>query len=224
MSTADEQERPRGGRMSALAIVAFVLSFIVGPIGSLLGIIAVVIVATSKGRLRGLGFGISAICVGISVWGILAAVAIPSFLNYIKRAKSTEATVNVDRIYQGAVSYFAAERTGPNGEVVARALPQSTDWTPAAPCCQQGGEEGKCGAAANAGAWETPAWKALDFSMADDFYYQYRVLVQGGELVVQARGDLDCDGITSLFERRGSVTASGEIAGSPEITKTDPLE
>ncbi|MBN2530190.1 MAG: type II secretion system protein [Deltaproteobacteria bacterium] len=57
----------------------------------------------------------------IGVLGILAAVAIPAFINYMKRAKTTEATVNVTRCYEGAVAYFESQKT----------LPQSADWTPA---------------------------------------------------------------------------------------------
>lgn len=221
---AAAQAAPRpAGRMSILAIVAFALSFVLGPLGSVLGIVAVIVVATSKGRLRGLGFAISGICVGFFFWGILAAIAIPSFINYVRKAKSAEATLNVDRLYESAAAYYAAERTGPDGEVAHR-LPQGTDWTPATPCCGQGGGEGRCGAAANAGAWATPAWQALGFSMSDDFRYQYRLAVDGGGIRAQAQGDLDCDGRYSLFERAGSANGAGAIQGSPGILETDPLE
>jgi Tfp pilus assembly protein PilE len=210
----DPAQHAARGRMSALAIVAFALSFLLGPIGSLLGVVAVVVVATSKGRLRGIGFGIAAICVGVFFWGILAALAIPSFLSYVKKAKSTEARMNVERIFDGAVAYYGA-----NGR-----LPPGADWTPAASCCDQNAETRKCDAAANAGVWATPAWTALGFAVADGFYYQYRLTVEGGSFSAEARGDLDCDGKASLFALTGAIAADGSIQRSAEVSESDPLE
>jgi len=208
-----EGAKRQTARMSALAVTAFVLSFILGPIGSLVGIAAVIIVATSKGRLRGLGFGISAICVGVFFWGMLAAIAIPSFLNYMKRAKSTEARVDVERIAQGAAAYYE----------MGRALPASTDWTPATPCCQRQGE-GKCRATEVANEWTTPAWQALGFAMSDDFRYQYRFVSDGATFSAEARGDLDCDGTTSLFSRTGAIAPDGTLQISVTTSENEPLE
>jgi hypothetical protein len=211
-------------RISVLAVLAFVLSFILGPIGSVLGIVAIIVIATSKGRLRGIGFGIGAICVGFLFWGILAAIAIPSFLNYMNKAKSSEATFSVDRMFQGAATYWDAEHVGPNGELVTHRLPPSTDWTPATSCCEQAGGKGKCSAAANESAWSTPTWKALDFAMLDNFYYQYRFVVEGDVAYFQAQGDLDCDGTFSLFERTAEISPDGTLRASPEITKNEAMD
>jgi hypothetical protein len=216
---------PRVARkISVLAILAFVLSFILGPLGSVLGVVAIIVVATSKGKLRGIGFGIGAICVGFLFWGILAAIAIPAFLNYMKMAKSSEATLNIDRMYEGAVTYWDAEHIGPSGEPVTHRLPPSTEWTPATSCCEQGGGEGKCDGAANAAAWSSPTWRALGFAMADNFYYQYRFTVEGDVVYFQARGDLDCDGTFSLFERSAEISPDGTLRAGAGITKNDPTE
>jgi hypothetical protein len=219
------ERAPRvAGKLSVLAILAFVLSFILGPLGSVLGIVAIIVVATSKGKLRGIGFGIGAICVGFLFWGILAAVAIPAFLNYMKMAKTTEATLNVDRMYEGAVSYWDAEHIGPSGEMVTHRLPPSTEWTPATSCCEQKSGVGKCDGAANAAAWDSPTWKALDFAMSDSFYYQYRFAVEGDVVYFQAQGDLDCDGTFSLFERSAEISPDGTLRASSGITKNEPTE
>lgn len=210
-------------KTSVLAILAFVFSFIIGPLGFLLAIIAIIVIAASKKRLRGIGFAIGAICVSLFLWGILAATAVPAFINYMRRAKTSEATLNVDRIFEEVVTYYEAEHIGgPAGSVITHQLPQSTGWTPAVPCCEQTGE--KCVAADNIDAWNTPAWKSLDFGMGDNFYYQYRFIVEGDEFFCQARGDLDCDGNFSLFERAGIITDDGFIQGSSGIYKKDPLE
>ena len=73
-------------------------------------------------------------------------------------------------------------------------------------------------------AWDTPAWRSLDFAMENNFYYQYRFVVEGDEFYCQARGDLDCDGSYSLFERAGVRTGEGTLQGSSGIYKVDPLE
>ncbi len=211
--TTENAPRP-ASRMSALAVTAFALSFVLGPIGSLLGVAAVIVVATSKGRLRGLGFGISAICLGVFLWGMLAAIAIPSFLNYVRRAKATEVRVNVARIVLGVTAYYET----------AHRLPPSADWTPATPCCQRDADKGKCRAADVANEWMAPAWQALGFGIADDFYYQYRFVATDGGFAVEARGDLDCDGIPSLYSRSGAVAADGTLRVSPETAETEPLE
>jgi len=190
----------------------------------LLGVVAIIVVATSKGRLRGIGFAIGAICVGFFFWGILAAIAIPAFTTYMKRSKNFEATHNIDRMYDGAAAYWDAEHLGPNGEPVTHRLPPSVDWTPVTSCCEQSGGEGKCNAAASSAAWDAPTWRALGFALTDNFYYQYRFVFEGDVARFQAQGDLDCDGTFSLFERTAEIGSDGTLRGGFEIYKDDPLE
>ncbi|HYF15146.1 MAG TPA: DUF4190 domain-containing protein [Phycisphaerales bacterium] len=73
-------------RTSVLAIVALVLSIVgvclvgvTAPIGAVLGIVALVLIANSGGRLRGRGIAISAIVVGLLVVAIWAALAATIF-------------------------------------------------------------------------------------------------------------------------------------------------
>jgi type II secretory pathway pseudopilin PulG len=41
----------------------------------------------------------------VAVIGLLASVAIPSFLTYVRRSRTIEATMNVRKIYDGALMY-----------------------------------------------------------------------------------------------------------------------
>ena len=213
------------GAMSTLAILALVFAFVFGPVGLLLGIIALILIGTSKGKLRGKGIAIAAICVSIFFWGIVVyGVVYRAFDTYMQKAKTSEATLNIDRIYEGAVTYFEAEHVDQaSGTITTHRFPASTDWTPAVSCCEQGGAK-KCDAGANMAAWDTETWKALDFSMGDNFYYQYRFVVDGNTAYAQAQGDLDCDGEYSLFERAMEVAEDGTVRGSSGVYKRDPLE
>ena len=176
------------------------------------------------------GFTLIELMIVVAILGILAAVAIPAFINYMRRAKTSEATLNVDRIFEGGVTYFEAEHVqrGVTGTILQHMFPLSTGWTPAAAPGAQ-----KYLSSDVIGEFSTnESWKALDFAMGDNFYYQYEYLtnvvavpaVTDDYFYARAKGDLDGDSSTSMFERAAAVTASGTIQGSSGIYKSDPLE
>ena len=55
------------------------------------------------------GFTLIELMIVVAIIGILAAVAIPGFMQYIKNSKTTEATDNLKAIADGAISYFETE-------------------------------------------------------------------------------------------------------------------
>src|SRR5260370_19256986 len=89
--------------------------------------------------------------------GILAAVAIPAFMKYIRRSKAVEATMNVRKLADAAVAYAVEQQPKQKARFT---FPKSTDWAPAHNCCGQPGD--KC--APNASTWSAPAFRALDFT------------------------------------------------------------
>jgi hypothetical protein len=138
--------------------------------------------------------------------GVATAIAIPSYEKYVRRSKTVEATMNVRKLADAAASW-ANERAP--GQKRAFKFPKSTDWTPAGSCCPD-----TC--AANAALWTQPTFRQLGFSVDEPFRYQYRVLSEGrgagATIKVQARGDLDCDGVWSLYERTVTVDAKGSAS------------
>ncbi|HEY6880275.1 MAG TPA: prepilin-type N-terminal cleavage/methylation domain-containing protein, partial [Polyangiales bacterium] len=58
------------------------------------------------------GFTLIELMIVVAILGILAAIAIPAFVTYIRRAKTVEATENVSKMFDAAASYYARERTG----------------------------------------------------------------------------------------------------------------
>ncbi len=178
------------------------------------------------------GFTLIELMIVVAIIGILAAVAIPAFINYMKRAKTSEASVNLKTITEGAMSYFDAEH---GGSGLSHCLPGSTVLTPAAPITAIKKAPGALSDDV-AGEFGTDEWKATGWMPSEPFYYHYSwgTLGAGGACPVvgtateadvgaaTAEGDLDGDSTTSLFERRLSQKDGQLFAGN--IVKTDELE
>lgn len=131
----------------------------------------------------------------VAIIGILAAVAIPSFSSYVRKARMAEATTFLGEIKQRQEAYRSEF-----GQYVA------TGWNPAA----VPGEDPV--------AWPTTvtAWQQLAARPDSEVYFRYRVFAgaPGSEpptddhgytgndfwFVSQAEGDLDGDGTVVLVE------------------------
>lgn len=172
------------------------------------------------------GFTLIELMVVVAIMGVLAAVAIPSFMRYISRAKTSEARQNLSKMYMQARTYYLETFGGQslNG-IVAYQFPRSAPAEPALPCCLSG-VGGKC--QPDPIYWTAPTWRVLHFSMNDPHYYQYEFLSAGtgnsAEFTARAIGDLDCDGIESRFEIYGGIGTDGDVTGSAGVSRERELE
>lgn len=150
-----------------------------------------------------ISFGGSGGAAIVPIVGILAAVAIPAFMKYIKKSKSSEASVMLRRLQ---VSAQIAQMEG--------TLPEHNigPTPPLGTCCAADSDTCQPVAA----YWSDPAWQALGFSIDDSHHYSYEFRREGEGFEVRAYGDLDCDGMYSIFSM-----GSGEDA---ELKITDELE
>jgi prepilin-type N-terminal cleavage/methylation domain-containing protein len=153
------------------------------------------------------GFTLVELMVVVAIIGILASIAVPSFMKNARRAKLTEATVQLNRIYTSSRSYILElhSAAGQAGTVTPQ-FPNAEAKTPAAACCTFAGN--KCPPSAT--DWMTPQWQALMFEVQDPHYYQYAYQSTGdtapgpgSNFVAEAYGDLNCDGNFSYISMLG---------------------
>jgi prepilin-type N-terminal cleavage/methylation domain-containing protein len=155
------------------------------------------------------GFTLIELMIVVAIIGILAAVAIPAFMDYMKRSKKTEASLQLNKLGKNAKRVYA--ETG--AYVGGTALQLPTKPGPGG-CC--GGPNNHC-AAVPASFVLNPVWKQLDFQIDEPtlFFYDYT----GTPTTFQAKatGDLDCDGTEIAYLLDGTA-----VAGNPAVVITEP--
>ncbi len=172
-------------------------------------------------RTRELGFTLLELMIVVAIVGLLASIAVPTLIHYIAKAKSTEARMHVEKIYNGARIYWL-EPHGAAGAItpLPPQFPETHAATPAISCCASGG--GRC--VPSQAQWQEPTWVVLGFSMDDPHYYQYEFIASGTEFTARAIGNLDCDADFSSFGMVGRVDSSNGVFGLAAMSRVDELE
>ncbi|MBP9088621.1 MAG: hypothetical protein KBG15_21035, partial [Kofleriaceae bacterium] len=147
------------------------------------------------------------IVVGTAMVGVLAAVAIPAFLDYTKKAKPSEAMLMLNKIMKIQKTEFISNASYVVG---------SSALVPAMSCCEVD-TDGKKQCAGKEAEWQNPVWKALDFSIDEPHYFRYSIESSASGYIAKAVGDLDCDGIEVTYVLEGTTQG-----GSPSVTLTVP--
>lgn len=151
---------------------------------------------------------------GVGAVGIAAAVAVPAFVKYLRRAKTSEARGALELLQARVTSYYVQRaRRG----LRRFRFPKSTGWTPTKGCCR--GASDKCPLDPRAFSHRT--WRALDYTPTQAHYFQLRLTSKGrgrsATVTIEARGDLDCDGEYSTFTVIGNIDKRGSL------TFTEPM-
>jgi type IV pilus assembly protein PilA len=174
------------------------------------------------------GFTLIEMMIVVAILGMLAAIAIPAFQKYVRRSKTTEAVMNLRKLFDGSVVYYERDHSDRQGGVLVPQFPGvGLNYGPAPgnnPCCGQTGD--KC--VPDPDAWKHPVWQALSFAVSDPHYFWYMYisagLGAGSAFTARASGNLNCNASYSTFERVGGVTNSGDVMGGAGIFSVRPLE
>ena len=152
----------------------------------------------------------------VAIIGILAAVAIPGFMQYIKNSKTSEAKTNLNAIGKGALSYFEAEHIAPNGlsgfskqypyapNVVHVGVAASSDTVGVKSAPDASETVPTTGTASAAG---TPAqvWSDLNFNITGAIYYYYSFKSSG---YTPAAGEAAAKYEKSYFQANATASLS----------------
>lgn len=176
------------------------------------------------------GFTLIELMIVVAIIGILAAIAIPAFVKYLKQTKTSEANLNLKTLGDGASAYFQVEHYDGTGQIMPRQFPGAADGSDVAdtPFLTGGvpaGTRVDLQVAANHNAENHP-WKALKFFPSKPLYYDYTYTSVNGagagdQFTANALGDLDGDGVFSNFRLNSTTNASGDPAVTP-IFLVDP--
>jgi type IV pilus assembly protein PilA len=161
----------------------------------------------------------------VAIIALLSAVAIPSYMRYVRRSYTLEAGLNMRKLYDGAVAYFAAEHSNAKGDVLPKMFPTTAGPTPATPVA------GTTPIIVPPGVWNTPGWNALDFFVTDPIRYSYSFASVGQDSAAAAtmiaNGDLNGNGVYSTFQRQAFGVVNGAetgVQGTAGLWISDDIE
>lgn len=157
------------------------------------------------------GFTMIEMMLVVAILGILAALAIPAFQDYVRRSKTSEVSTTFNTLFKGLASQWSridAERSiagGQRAHCVGDTVPFQPDADPGSRKRPFGSQE---------------SFKYLGMNAGQFVYFSYGIETAGARCdigpdtdvaLLQAIGDLDDDNINSSFEFPLRTNAESEL-------------
>lgn len=165
------------------------------------------------------GFTLIELMIVVAILGILAAVAIPAFVNYIARAKTSEVSGVLKNLVDGEVGYVQRPRVDTTGAELRRCWRVVDAMTPTTP--GTGKQTWAPGAIASA------TFNDLGFASAAPVQYSYGIdatINVTGAFTAQADANGYCQSATyapgaDLTTQQLRVVAQGDIDGDATLSR-----
>ena len=141
------------------------------------------------------GFTLIELMIAVAIVGVLCAIALPSFAEYMSQSKSAEAKLAVDKVMKNIKVYV-------NHKSV---LPPSAKLMPPVAACASGSDKAP---AVDKSVWfSDPGWNAIQFHLDEASYFQYEWSQSNPTFgTLTATSDLDCDGVPGQTIATATVT------------------
>ncbi len=157
-------------------------------------------------RLKQKGFTLIELMIVVAIIGILAAVAIPAFMDYMKKSKKTEASLQLNKIAKNSKVYFNTNSQYVQGD--ATNLPAA--WAAGTTC--------KVTTPESSAFVADSTWALLDFQIDEPNLFQYDYASTDlSNATAAATGDLDCDGTAITY-----VLTLSAPSGNTKAVITEP--
>jgi hypothetical protein len=143
-----------------------------------------------------------------------------AFEDFRKKIREAGIRETLRQIFEAERAYYSTPRTGVFDEKLPARFIAAGPTPPEVPRARA--------ALPPAPGFDEPGWRTLKFSQPGPMRYQYAALTQGegpgAKLIIRALGDLDGDGVYSVYELHAEADSGGQVSQKGDILVRDEGE